>query len=98
MKHILFMSSREVCRHPSLLGREVVVVDYTEDVCMECMKAIMDYNDRISKYELAISIPRTPVKVMKEPLAPEKAFILGFVLGTVFWLTFALGVWLLYFN
>lgn len=66
MNHIRFESAREVCFFPKLLGLETIIVDYSKEICKDCMAAVMNYNDRISNYELALSIPRKPIEIKKE--------------------------------
>lgn len=90
MNHILFESAREVCFFPKLLGLETVIVDYSEELCKDCMAIILNYNDRINNYELALSIPRTSNDLPEDPLAPSRGFMIGVALATVFWFVFYL--------
>lgn len=87
MNHILFESARRVCDYPKVLGRETIIVDYSREICHDCMALIYNYNERINNYELALAIPMTSKHQKDDPLAPARGFMVGVALATVFWLT-----------
>lgn len=96
VNHILFESARTVCEYPKVLGRETVIVDYSEEICKDCMALIFNYNERIDNYELALAIPRKPVK--RRPMSNSQAKTRGIMIGacaaTTFWCwLYLIGQW-----
>lgn len=90
MNHIQFFNAQNVCERPKLLGKEVIVVDYSEELCKSCMKLIMDYNARMSNYELALSIPKPRVTMppTDDPSTLVRGFLIGMAFATIFCISF----------